>query len=71
MPDAPTAAIPKPWRPYVLDEKERVVDSKAYVLSIIDAWRTAIKRRDVFTEPGARYGDPRRGLLEGAAWTSS
>jgi hypothetical protein len=71
MHDAPTAAIPKPWRPYVLDEKERVVDSKAYVFFIIDAWRTAIKRRDVFTEPGARYGDPRRGLLEGAAWTSS
>ncbi len=71
MRDAPTAAIPKAWRPYVLDESERVVDPKAYVFSIIDAWRAAIKRRDVFTEPGARYGDPRRGLLEGAAWTSS
>jgi TnpA family transposase len=71
MHDAPTAAIPKAWRAYVLDESERVVDPKAYVFSIIDAWRAAIKRRDVFTEPGARCGDPRRGLLEGAAWTSS
>jgi TnpA family transposase len=71
MRDAPTTAIPKAWRPYVLDENERVVDPRAYVFSIIDAWRTAIKRRDVFTEPGARYGDPRRGLLEGAAWASS
>lgn len=71
MRDAPTTAIPNAWRPYVLDENERVVDPKAYVFSIIDAWRTAIKRRDVFTEPGARYGDPRRGLLEGTAWSSS
>lgn len=71
MHDAPPAAIPKAWRAYVLDESERVVDPKAYVFSIIDAWRTAIKRRDVFTEPGARYGDPRRGLLEGTAWASS
>jgi hypothetical protein len=71
MRDAPTTAIPKAWRPYVLDENERVVDPKAYVFSIIDAWRTAIKRRDVFTEPRAGYGDPRRGLLEDAAWAFS
>jgi hypothetical protein len=28
MHDAPTAAIPKAWRPYVLDESERVVDPR-------------------------------------------
>jgi TnpA family transposase len=69
--DAPTAAVPKSWRRYVLDDEGKVIDPKAYVFSIIAAWRAAIKRRDVFAAPGARYGDPRRGLLDGAAWQSS
>ena len=69
--DAPTEAIPKSWRRHVLDNEGKVVDAKAYVFSIIDAWRAAIKRRDVFAQPGARYGDPRRGLLDGVAWQSS
>ena len=38
---------------------------------MIDAWRLAIKRRDVFARPGIRYGDPRRGMLEGQAWQES
>lgn len=69
--DAPTAAVPKSWRRYVLDDEGKVADPKAYVFSIIAAWRVAIKRRDVFAAPGARYGDPRRGLLDGAAWQAS
>jgi Tn3 transposase DDE domain len=69
--DAPTEAIPKSWRRHVLDDEGKVVDPKAYVFSIIDAWRTAIKIRDVFARPGAGYGDPRRGRLDGAAWQSS
>jgi TnpA family transposase len=71
MRDAPTAAVPKSWRPHVMDEGGRVRDPKAYVFAIIDAWRAALKRRDVFANPGIRYGDPRRGLLEGATWQES
>src|SRR3546814_2620298 len=44
---------------------------KAYVVAIIDAWRLAIKHRDVFAKPGIRYGDPRRGMLEGESWHNS
>jgi hypothetical protein len=66
MRDAPTAAIPKAWQQHVLDAEGRVVDSRAYVFAIIDAWRAALKRRDIFARPGTRYGDPRRGLLDGA-----
>lgn len=69
--EAPTAAITRPWRKLALDSSGRVADPKAYVLAIIDAWRGAIKRRDIFTQPGIRYGDPRRGLLEGKVWDSS
>jgi hypothetical protein len=62
MRDAPTKAIPKAWEPYVLDAQGHVVDPRAYVFAIIDAWRGAIKRRDIFTNPATRYGDPRRGM---------
>lgn len=71
MRGAPTAAIPKAWRQHVLDHEGRVRDPKAYVFAIIDAWRLAIKRRDVFATPGIRYGDPRRGMLEGESWHTS
>lgn len=69
--DAPTTAITTPWKKLALDSNGRVADPKAYVFAIIDAWRGAIKRRDIFTQPGIRYGDPRRGLLEGKVWDSS
>lgn len=71
MRDAPTAAVPKAWRQHVLDREGKVLDPKAYVFAIIDAWRLAIKRRDLFAKPGIRYGDPRRGMLEGEAWQNS
>src|SRR5271157_5715699 len=71
MRGAPTAAIPKAWRQHVLDQDGRMRDPKAYVFAIIEAWRLAIKRRDVFVMPGIRYGDPRRGMLEGESWQNS
>ena len=71
MRDAPTAAIPKAWQPHVLDAEGRVTDPRAYVFAIIDAWRAAVKRRDIFASPGTRYGDPRRGMLDGATWQAS
>jgi TnpA family transposase len=69
--DAPTAAIPQPWRAYVLDAEGKVGNPHAYVFAIIDAWRGALKRRDVFATPGIRYADPRRGMLEGKTWQES
>ena len=65
MRDAPIAAIPKAWQPLVLNADGCVVDPKAYVFAVIGAWRAAVKRRDIFASPGTRYGDPRRGLLDG------
>ncbi len=71
MRDAPTAAIAKPWRRHVLDANGKVSDPKAHVFAIIDGWRGALKRRDVFVAPGIRYGDPRRGLLDDTTWQAS
>jgi TnpA family transposase len=71
MLDAPTAAVPKAWRQFALDQDGKVSDPRAYVFSVIEAWRGALKRRDVFAKPGIRYGDPRRGMLEGETWRES
>lgn len=71
MRDAPTTAIPRAWQSHVLDAEGSVANPKAYVFAIIDAWRAAVKRRDIFASPGTRDGDPRRGLLDGATWQVS
>ena len=55
----------------MLDAEGRVADLRAYVFAIIDAWRAAVKRRDIFANRGTRYGDPRRGMLDGATWQAS
>ncbi len=41
------------------------------MFAVIDAWRAAMKRRDIFASPGTRYGDPRRGMLDGTTWQES
>ncbi len=71
MRHAPTAAVSKAWRTHALDAEGRVADPKAYVFVVIDAWRTAVKRRDIFADPGTRYGDPRRGMLDVTTWQES
>jgi TnpA family transposase len=68
---APTAMISKAWQPHVMNAAGVPVDARAYVFATIDAWRKAIKRRDVYANPGIRYADPRLGMLEGRAWQNS
>lgn len=71
MRDAPTDAIPKPWRAYVLDGDGTVCDPRAYVFATIEAWHKAVKRRDIFASKGIRYADPRVGLLKGRDWDNA
>lgn len=71
MKDAPTAAVSKSWQSCVLDADGKVMDSKAYVFATIDAWHSAIKRRDIFAAPGIRYADPRIGMMGQQEWQNS
>jgi TnpA family transposase len=71
MADAPTEAIGSAWKRHVLDDGGQVIDGKAYVFAVLEAFRRALKRRDVFIVPGIRFADPRHGLLAGEAWESS
>ena len=66
----PLAWVPKGWQ----DEMVRAdggVDMTAYRVCLLLRMRTALRRRDLHTEPSLRYADPRKGLLEGAAWEAA
>ena len=71
MADAPTQFIGAAWKRHALDGAGRVADSRAYVFAALDAFRTGLKRRDVFVPAGRRYADPRQGLLSGEAWNAA
>ncbi len=47
------------------------VDQRAYVASVLEAFHTRLRRRDVFVPDGLRWSDPRAKLLDGAAWQQS
>ena len=70
MRDAPMGAVSRVWRRHVLDARGRV-DPRAYVFAVLESFRGALKRREIFTAPSIRFADPRRGLLEGAAWAAA
>jgi TnpA family transposase len=67
---APIAFAPKHWIGQ-LKTREGEVDLVGYRLCVVDCLRRAIRRRDVFPVRSLRYGDPRKGLLTGAAWDAA
>jgi hypothetical protein len=70
MRDAPMGAVSRVWRRHVLDARGRV-DPRACVFAVLESFRGALKRREIFTAPSIRFADPRRGLLEGPAWAAA
>lgn len=70
MRDAPMGAVGRVWRRHVLDARGRV-DPRAYVFAVLESFREALKRREIFVSPSVRFADPRHGLLEGAAWVAA
>jgi TnpA family transposase len=67
---APTAFVPEGWKRQVRDESG-AIDMTGYRLCLLDRMRAALRRRDLFVEPSFRYSDPRKGLLDGAAWEAA
>jgi hypothetical protein len=67
---APTAFVPAAWARQVRDENG-AVDMTGYRLCLLDRLRAAIRRRDIFVGTSFRYSDPRKGLLDGAAWEAA
>lgn len=67
---APLEDMSKSWLRLVLDDYGKV-DRRAYTLYAVQRLHDSLRRRDVFVEGSARWGDPRAKLLQGAAWESA
>jgi TnpA family transposase len=66
----PLAWVPKGWQDQVVRE-DGGVDMAAYRVCLLLRMRAALRRRDLHAAPSLRYADPRKGLLEGAAWEAA
>jgi hypothetical protein len=64
------AFVPEAWKRQVRTEND-AIDMTGYRLCLLDRMRGAIRRRDLFVSPSFRFGDPRKGLLDGAAWDAA
>ena len=67
---APLGFVSACWRRQVR-AADGGIDRLGYRLCLVEAMRTAIRRRDLFAAPSLRYADPRKGLLEGTAWEAA
>jgi hypothetical protein len=65
----PTEFVPKSWERRVI--RNGIVDRHAWTLCLVDRLRGALRRRDVFAASSLRFGDPRIGLRDGAAWEAA
>jgi hypothetical protein len=65
--DDPTFMVPTAWRPHVFPGPG-VVDRHALSCALVDELHEALHRRDLFVNENARWGDPRRLVIDGKAW---
>lgn len=64
---APTDFVPAKWRPYVLDEEERI-DRRYYELCALWELRGALRAGNVWVEGSRRYADPESYLIDRGLW---
>ena len=65
------ALVPSAWQRAVYRNRglpEGSADRDAYVLCILEQMHGALRRRDIFAAPSARWADPRAQLLDGTGW---
>ncbi len=69
--DAIVPSIVTPsWRGHVYPQQDKL-DRHAYTYCVLDQLQQALRRRDVFVNDSTRWADPRRLLLDGAAWEAA
>ena len=70
---APTACIGPAWKRHVFDggNMSAPTNNRAFVFSVLEAMRKALKRRDIFVQSSIRFANPTRGLLDDKTWLSS
>ena len=65
--EVPVTVLREPWLHLAIGAAG-TLDKRAYTLGVLEQLRFALRRRDVFAPGSERWSDPRRRLLEGAAW---
>jgi TnpA family transposase len=65
---APTTVVGGRWKRLVLDSGE-VADRPLYTFAVLERLHQSLDRREVFTSPSERWGDPRAKLLSADAWS--
>ncbi len=68
--EAPLAVVPPTWRDRVVGVPYRI-DRTAYTAGVLEQFRAALRRRDLYIAPSERWADPRAKLLSGPAWEAS
>ena len=68
--NAPLGIATGNWRTLVCPAPG-VVDERAYRFCLVDRLRSGLRRREVFVPAADRWGDPRRLLLDAAAWKTA
>ena len=68
--DAPLEVVTRGWHPLVRGG-DAWIDRRAHTFCVLEQLRLALRRRDVFVAPSARWGDPRAKLLQGRAWEAA
>jgi TnpA family transposase len=69
-PEPPLEVVTPRWQRYVVRD-DGTIDPRAYTFCVVDRLRATLRRHDLFVHPSVRYEDPRRGLLDGAAWETA
>ena len=67
---APLGVVTPAWRRRVIGPGH-AIDRRSYTLCVLEQAHAALRRRDRFVAPSARWGDPRAKLLAGAAWVAT
>lgn len=66
--EVPLDIVTPSWEPYVHDAQTGTIDRAGYACCVLDALRTRLRRRDVYTPGSTRWGDPRAELLTQDTW---
>jgi hypothetical protein len=71
-PDIDESLLAGSWRRLVLPKglKAGLVDRRAHTLAVAEAFRLALRRRDVFVTGAGRWGDPTAKMLSAEAWSA-
>ncbi len=65
--DAPLGVITKSWKK-MINSEDSLSSKRGYTLCVLEQIQDKLRRRDIYVESSARWGDSRKKLLQGSEW---